>query len=295
MRSCTDIMKIKIIIENNPSPSDKDLLSEHGFSAWIGCGGKCYMMDVGATGKWSENALKIGVNVADVDYLILSHGHIDHTGGLSTFLRLNTKAKVIASSKIDNYSYSSYRHIGKPHDLTPDKEILSKYRSRISYIDSDDVITDNMKLVYNSVSRYAVPYGNQFLKVCRVDQMERQYMADDEISLVLTTVKGLVIISSCSHCGILNIIESCCKSTGIHQVAAYIGGLHLIDNQGAAGDDIKEIADVIRSKYPDMKLYAGHCTGSRAKEILSSELGSQLETLYSGKEIEISSATGQIF
>ncbi len=286
MRSCTDIMKIKIIIENNPSPSDKDLLSEHGFSAWIVCGEKNYMMDVGATGKWSENALKIGVNVADVDYLILSHGHIDHTGGLSTFLRLNTKAKVIASSKINNYSYFSYRHIGKPHDLTPDKETLSKYRSRISYIDSDDVITENMKLVYNSVSRYAVPYGNQFLKVCGVDQKEHQYMADDEISLALTTEKGLVIISSCSHCGILNIIESCCKSTGIHQVVAYIGGLHLIDN-AEAGDNIKGIADVIRSKYPDMKLYAGHCTGNRAKEILSSELGSQLETLYSGKEIEI--------
>jgi 7,8-dihydropterin-6-yl-methyl-4-(beta-D-ribofuranosyl)aminobenzene 5'-phosphate synthase len=77
-------------------------------------------------------------------------------------------------------------------------------------------------------------------------------------------------------------------------VAAYIGGLHLIDN-AEAGDDIKGIADVIRSKYPDMKLYAGHCTGSRAIEILSSELGNQLETLYSGKEIEISSATGQIF
>jgi 7,8-dihydropterin-6-yl-methyl-4-(beta-D-ribofuranosyl)aminobenzene 5'-phosphate synthase len=70
-------------------------------------------------------------------------------------------------------------------------------------------------------------------------------------------------------------------------VVAYIGGLHLIDNQGAAGDNIKGIADVIRSKYPSMKLYAGHCTGSSAIEILSSELGSQLETLYSGKKIEI--------
>ncbi len=281
-------MKVKVLIENSPSPTDPDIKSEHGLSMYIEYGNSRYLLDVGATGRWANNAEILGVDIENIDYLMLSHGHIDHTGGLSAFFDNNTKATVIASSKIADYHYSSYRHAGKVHDLTPDVQTLYRFTDRMHYIDSNCRIADNVNLVFNKASSYAVPCGNKYLRVSKSDNIPHKYTADDEIALAISTSSGLVIISSCSHSGMLNIIESCRAYTGVRNVIAYIGGLHLVDSDTAENlDNVEGISGTIKEKYPDMKLYAGHCTGNHAKQILSSELGDKYITIYSGKEIEL--------
>src|SRR5574344_3030767 len=104
------MMELKILIDNNQSKSNPKLLSEHGLSIYIEEGSLRYLFDVGASGRWSINARELGLNVEDIDHLILSHGHADHTGGLSSFLIQNSKAKIFASEKVSKYSYSSYRN-----------------------------------------------------------------------------------------------------------------------------------------------------------------------------------------
>jgi len=85
-------MIIKTLVEN--TALSKDFGSEHGLSLYIETNGRKTLFDVGASGLFLKNAIKMNVNIPDVDYLIISHGHYDHGGGLKVFLRENTKAEV---------------------------------------------------------------------------------------------------------------------------------------------------------------------------------------------------------
>ena len=85
-------MLIKTLVEN--TAISKDFGSEHGLSLYIETKKHKILFDVGASELFLQNAKKLGVNIADVDFLVISHGHYDHGGGLKTFLKENTKAEV---------------------------------------------------------------------------------------------------------------------------------------------------------------------------------------------------------
>ena len=76
---------------------NKDLAKEHGLSLYIKTNGKKILFDVGESKKFWKNAEKIGINLEEIDYLILSPGHKDHGGGLPYFLKRNKKAKINCS------------------------------------------------------------------------------------------------------------------------------------------------------------------------------------------------------
>lgn len=273
-------MKLKILIDNNHSKFNSRLLSEHGLSIYLEDNALKCLLDVGASERWAMNAHELGVDVENIDFLILSHGHVDHTGGLSSFLLQNKKAEVIASEKILRYNYFSYRH-GAPKDLSPRKDVLSKYNSRFIYIKETYQLSPSIKLVFSKKATYPLPEGNRFLFVDD-GTGEKPYTADDEISLAVTVNDSLMIISSCSHRGILNIVESCIHATGISKVAAFVGGLHLVDMEDGKQDDVKSVADFLKKNYPEMVLYTGHCTGGKAYHELKNVLGENVRKIYSG-------------
>jgi len=278
-------MNIRILIDNNQSRDNSSLLSEHGLSILLEDGPLKCLLDVGATARWSLNARELGIDITNIDYLILSHGHADHTGGLSSFFRLNEKAKVFASDKIKDHEYFSYRYKDAVN-LSPDAETLAEYDNRITYLKNDFQLSPDIKLVYNKVFNYPVPVGNKFLRV-KNEQGEFPYVADDEIALSVVVNDALVIISSCSHNGMLNIIQSCIQATGINKINTFVGGLHLIDMDEKECDDVEGIAKNIKSKYQGMMIYTGHCTGKTAYRILKNNLGNNVRRMYSGMSLYI--------
>jgi len=81
-------MIIKTLVEN--TALSKNFGSEHGLSLYIEANSHKILFDVGASELFLENAKKLNVDISEVDYLIISHGHYDHGGGLRAFLRENT-------------------------------------------------------------------------------------------------------------------------------------------------------------------------------------------------------------
>ncbi|HQO70467.1 MAG TPA: MBL fold metallo-hydrolase, partial [Clostridia bacterium] len=73
-------MIIKTLVED--TTNKEDLKSEHGLSLYIETSGKRILFDSGASGLFMENAIKMGINISDIDYAVISHGHNDHGGGL---------------------------------------------------------------------------------------------------------------------------------------------------------------------------------------------------------------------
>ena len=78
-------MKICVLVDNKTG-GDDNLQAEHGLSIWFALNGKNYLVDVGASSLFVENAARLGIDIADVDVLVLSHAHADHTGGLAAFI-----------------------------------------------------------------------------------------------------------------------------------------------------------------------------------------------------------------
>ena len=83
-------MKVTILVDN---VSHNGIPGEWGFSAYIEHKGKHILLDTGASDLFLENAKKLGLSIADVDYAVLSHAHYDHSNGLACFFEHNGHAK----------------------------------------------------------------------------------------------------------------------------------------------------------------------------------------------------------
>jgi len=101
----------------------------------------------------------------------------------------------------------------------------------------------------------------------------------DDTSLYLNTTEGLVIVASCSHAGIVNIVKQGIKLTGNDKVKAVIGGFHLID---ADEERVKLTVKTLKDLGVE-KIFTGHCTGLKAEAAFLDTFGENFEEIYSGK------------
>lgn len=272
-------MRITVLIDNTPGVNEA-MQSEHGLSLHITAGSMQILVDTGLTGKAIDNAEALGIDIREVDVLVLSHGHIDHTGGLRRFLEVNKKAKIWASNKISEYQYASCRG-GHIHSLSPDAELINSHRDRFVFIDQDRNICHNIRCVLCKHNLFMRPAGNRYLTVGNMP-----YEADDEIALCIIDNSRLNIISPCSHSGLLNIIASCYESTGISRANAFVGGLHLLDEEVSA-DNVPLLAETLHSTYSGLKLITGHCTGALAKETFIRIMKGNCKVMNTGFIIEV--------
>ena len=105
--------KITTLVEN--CVYGRKLQAEHGLSLYIETQEHRLLFDTGASDLFIRNACLLHIDLQKVDYLILSHGHNDHTGGLRYFLELNTQATVVCKSEIFSHKFKDERENGKMH------------------------------------------------------------------------------------------------------------------------------------------------------------------------------------
>lgn len=272
-------MKLTVLVDNIPN-EEIGLKSEHGLSFLLQADDKNILIDVGATSLFIENSCKLGFDISQVDYLILSHAHSDHVGGLAAFLTINSKAKIYLSSNvIDRYCYST--RSGVKRDISIQHDLLQLYKERFILIDDNCSVTENVTLICDFPTSHTLPKANATLHA--------NDLLDDFSHELAVVVKAdnsnATIISPCSHRGILNIIDAV---KGL-KVTNFIGGLHLLDsdekNIFESSDEIHRLANEISTK--GVSLYTGHCTGRVAKNIFLKILAGYFFEFYSGFTIDI--------
>ena len=256
------IMRIAILIDNCPSSDNPCLKCEHGLSVYVDCDDVSFLCDMGLTSGYRENASLMGVDLQSVDFAVVSHGHNDHTGGLEDFLRSYAGIPVYLSSDVFNHRYYSTRH-GARRDISTQQGLETEHGDRLYFVDSSRWISETIAIVKCESRGFESPRGNCFLM--------KDDESDDfshELSIAIKTDDGLVVISSCSHCGAMNIIESCRAFTGEDRVVAFVGGLHFVDDDWTA-EEVARFVEDVKTVSPETKFYVGHCTGDRAKRLLS--------------------------
>ena len=248
-------MKLCVLVDNAPGVHG-ELIAEHGLSIWMEIDGEKWLIDTGLSDAFALNASSIGIDIAEVDYLVLSHGHIDHCGGLEKFLSLNNKAKIFLSANIGNNHYYSTRH-GAKRDISLNHSLIEKYHQRFIFVDKNTKVNSSVNIITSFLDNSPKPLANSSLLAN--DNLDN---FNHEIAVEVTTDNGIVIVSPCSHNGVINTIEGC--NNGIN-ASHYIGGTHLVDGY-ESDEELQQLATTIKSRYPQLTLVSGHCTGERAKK-----------------------------
>jgi len=268
-------MKARILIDNIGSG---DLTGEWGFSLFAEHNGQKFLLDTGASDRFLENAGRLGIQIDEVDFAILSHAHYDHTNGLAAFLSSNTKAPVYLSPSADENCYAGFgcfsKYIGMP------KGVVGNWSERIRRPEGIACVCEGVYLVPHSTPGLGRIGRRNHLLVRR----ECRYVYDDfshEQTLVFRTDGGMVLMNSCSHAGPDVIIDEVLKVFPEAHIAAYIGGLHLFR---LSEREVNAVADKLAACDID-RIYTGHCTGQKAFDILQSRFGDRISQFKCGMEI----------
>lgn len=271
-------MLVKVLIDN---VSKDELVSEWGLAFYIEYEGHKILLDAGQSAGFADNAKKLGIDLKEIEYGVLSHGHYDHADGMPTFFAHNEKASFYLRKGTAETCYGKKNRFFHHYNGIK-KGTLKTYEDRIVYVEGDYELTKGV---------YLIPHKTLGLeKIAKkanlyVREHGRWYPDDfaHEQSLVFDTPKGLVIFNSCSHGGADNIINEVAATFPEKEICALIGGFHLYK---ASEDYIRELAKRIRGTGI-LKVVTGHCTGEEAYKLLKEELGDTLEQMYTGMTIEI--------
>lgn len=266
--------KITVLIDNQPDPERPSLETEHGLSFYIQTDKSNILLDVGASDKFLNNAGQLGIDIADVDCLVLSHAHNDHTGGLACFLQHNSRAQIYLSSNINAYGYYSNRR-RHMRDISIDYGLVQTNMHRIVTVTDNIRLTPSVEIISRIPVSHSIPQANRTLLAG-----EKPDNFSHEMALLVREGDRHILLSSCTHLGLLNTLEACAPI----RPDAFIGGLHLIDsddnNRFETDEDYTALSAAIRSQYPGLQIYTGHCTGSNAKSTLSHLLSGQFHTFH---------------
>lgn len=277
-------MKIQVLIENT---SDSDLIAEHGLSILIEHNDKKILLDAGTTSAFMDNAHKMGVDIENVHFCVLSHGHYDHSGGFAKYLEENKDKKIYAmKTAIEEYYSGSGGHI---HEIGIPKNVYPAYKDNFSFVDRATEILVGIYLIPHNIKGLE-KIGERAELYKKVND---EYIPDNfshEMSLVFDTDKGLVVFNSCSHSGIINIIEEVKAYFGDKKLYAFFGGLHMKGKKDDkeicrfSEEEIQQMAEYLKQNG-SIKLYTGHCTGLVGYELIKKYMGDDVEYLVTGREI----------
>ena len=233
-------MKITALTEN--TPFNDNISAEHGLSLYIETEKHNILFDMGQTSRFAENAKKLDIDLTKVDIAVLSHGHYDHGGGLTEFLKINKTAPVY----INRYAFGDYYN-GTEKYIGLDKSLQNE--ERIVFVDEILEIDDELCL-YSCNNKIQNHYLGSFGLNMKCDG---KFMPDEfkhEQYLLINENGKRVLISGCSHKGVMDITEW-------FEPDVLVGGFHY--SKLELDEKLKEYATVLASHKTDY--YTCHCTG----------------------------------
>jgi len=284
-------MKITTLVENNICSSQKEIYreleSQHGLSLYIETAEKKILFDTGKDDLFYKNSEILGVDISKVDYLVLSHAHYDHAGGLVKFLEINKTAKIIVSAGAREEVYSKrlgfYKYIGIKNKL------LEENIDRFILVKKEFKLDKNINFMRNTNHEGDSLKGNSHL----YKKSGEAYILDDfshELIMVIEEEKDeLIVFTGCSHGGILNMVKSTKDRYPDKKIVGLVGGFHLQNNiTKKLAEPEERVVNIGENLMEIPHIYTGHCTGKKGFSVLKEILGGQIEEFNTGKVFEIS-------
>lgn len=255
----------KVTILYDAFGKDPGMRQDWGFSALVEHGGKRILFDTGNDAElFAQNVKAAGIDLRKLDFVVISHRHLDHTAGLSHLLSVNAGVKIYvprealggvfgapAPGSFYRRDPTLPRHMRYFGDHPPERITMGTAwpGARFEHIDKTQEVTPGAFLI----STISETPGTKEMR---------------ELSLALRTRDGLVLVVGCSHPGIERILEA---ATAIEpRVSVIFGGFHL---PAADDPEISRIAKALHDGFKVARLAPGHCTGEPAFAVFQKTWG----------------------
>ena len=276
--------KVTIVVDNGvPINSSKPFLGEHGLSMLLDIGGKRLLLDTGQTGSVVHNLGLLGVAPSSLDAIALSHGHYDHTGGLPQVLeRAGKRLPVYLHEKAFGEKYSDSRGTRRFVGIPTRPERLAALGADFQWVREPLECLPGLWLS-GSVPRVTVfETGDAHLVAPDAARgCDCQDPLEDDMALFCRPSRGLVVISGCTHSGLVNVVQHGLAVTGCQRLHGWIGGTHL----GPVGE-VQQAATLAQlADYAPDFVAANHCTGFAMMARLQAVFGERFVPAFVGTEI----------
>jgi 7,8-dihydropterin-6-yl-methyl-4-(beta-D-ribofuranosyl)aminobenzene 5'-phosphate synthase len=248
-------MQLTVLVDN--TTNRQNLKAEAGLSFYIEDRETKILFDTGESSLFLENAKFLDINVFDVNYIVLSHGHHDHSWGLNYLLQNDKNSSLRCSMPVLLAHPLAFNHRIKENKdlgLNMSEEDLGEF-SILSKSTVPVWLTDRLVFLGEIERKFTYEGTHTIGQMITKNGIRDDFMHDDT-ALAYKSSQGLVIITGCSHSGICNIVEQAkviCKDDRIHTI---IGGLHL---RNPSSEQLIGTLDYF-TKTNVQKLYACHCT-----------------------------------
>ncbi len=238
-------MTISILTDNYPGAHTP---AEHGLSYLIEHDGKKLLFDTGQSDLFLKNAEAMGIDITNIDTIVLSHGHFDHGDGLQYL----SGGRLICHPGcfVKRYRKADHSYIGLKYSKD---EIAGKFNLVIS--SAPYQIAERI-IFLGEISR-TTDFESKNTSFILEGDTPDFVMDDTSIAMILD--EGLFIVTGCGHAGIVNTLEHARKVTGINKLNGIMGGFHL----KAISRQTKETMRYLK-KNMVMHVYPSHCTGHPA-------------------------------
>lgn len=280
-------LDLRVLVENSACQTNASIWSQHGLCIFMeldqGSEKMKILMDTGTSQEVTlHNIDALNLDLGDVDLIFLSHGHYDHTGGLTGILkRMSHRVPVLAHPDIFAPKLKGLpflRFIGPPFSRAEAEAagaIMLEARGPVK-------IAPGLTTTGEVARLESFEKGENFWTV-RDGQYCQDTIPDDQALAASLPGKGLVVITGCAHSGIINTIRHAQKITGVEKLYAVIGGFHLMD---ADDGRIDATAEALKGLDPAI-VRPGHCTGQKAICRLQEALGERCRPLAVGDSIQL--------
>lgn len=282
---------VEILILVEDCAGFTSLLGEHGFSALVTLhyddGVRKVLFDVGGSGRaLLENVKDLKVDLCDVDVIVLSHRHYDHTGGLPKLVETLKGKPLVAHPALTRpcfYVSSSLVRldVGLP---TEAKRALNEFE--LLLIKGSLEVTPSVWFLGEVERFYDNSYAVKNFKTVVDGEVVEDVIPDDS-GLAIKMRDKVVVLAGCSHSGILNIIRQAKKITGAGR-AVIVGGLHLVNVDSGM---LSSIIDGLVVEGVE-EVYVGHCTGLKGESELLKKFKERMHKLHSGCRIRLGDGDG---
>lgn len=245
-------------------------LAEWGLSFLVETDEVNILFDTGKSISASHNAATVRFDLNQIDKVVLSHGHNDHTGGLRQILRkMKKEVEIIAHPDIWSAKYrrrqgEADKYIGIPFQ----RQKLESLGARFNLTTKPLKITDSIMTTGEipMVTEFEQIDPNLFVKEDGGLQPDKLL---DDLALVIKTGAGLVVVLGCAHHGIINTLYHAQQLTGVKSIHAILGGAHLI----SASKERIRLTIAALKELGVQRLGLCHCTDMPAACLLAQEFG----------------------